>query len=368
MQPSQISVCLTVESLSPESGGPAQTVSALASHLVTMGVDVTLLSNSQYERGQERGVGFYGALRDHIEREQRLIVHDNGIWLPSNHQAVRCATKYASPLVISPRGMLEPWALRQRKWKKRLAWWLYQCRDLRRAAVLHATADQEAVHIRRLGLGRPIAVIPNGVELPQWSGCNIAQTTPMRTAVFLSRIHPKKGLLNLVQAWKRISPRDWRVVIAGPDEGGHEAVVRAAVRSAGLDGIFEFAGPAYGNKKWELLRNADLFILPTFSENFGVVVAEALAVGVPVITTKGAPWELLEKRGCGWWVEIGVEPLARALDEATKAGDAGRRVMGERGRALVEERFTWPRVAEQMKRVYEWVLGAGPMPECVTLL
>jgi glycosyltransferase involved in cell wall biosynthesis len=114
-----------------------------------------------------------------------------------------------------------------------------------------------------------------------------------------------------------------------------------------------------------LLQSASLFVLPTFSENFGIAVAEALAAGVPVITTKGAPWKELETHRCGWWVDVGAEPLATAMREAIALSDEQRRAMGKRGRRLVEERYSWPKIAADMKSVYEWVLGSGPKPECV---
>ena len=120
-----------------------------------------------------------------------------------------------------------------------------------------------------------------------------------------------------------------------------------------------------GEEKDILFRDADLFILPTFSENYGVVVAEALSYGIPVITTKGAPWEGLVSYHCGWWVDIGVEPLAKALREAVSLSGYERRAMGARGRQLVEARYAWSSVAMDMKAVYEWTLGGGRAPSCV---
>ena len=213
-------------------------------------------------------------------------------------------------------------------------------------------------------------MIPNGVEVPpQTEKENFASTGAdrMRSVVFLSRLHPKKGLLNLVKAWAQVQPADWRVTIAGPDEDGHRADVTAAIHAAGLDEEFTFTGPIQGKAKWDLLRQADLFVLPTFSENFGIVIAEALACGVPVITTKAAPWTELMSQQCGWWVDVGVEPLANALRSATALPDSDRREMGLRGRCLVEQRYSWARIATEMRSVYEWVLGMGTKPACVLI-
>ncbi|MGB5063775.1 MAG: glycosyltransferase, partial [Candidatus Competibacter sp.] len=158
----------------------------------------------------------------------------------------------------------------------------------------------------------------------------------------------------------------WKMIIAGPDEGGHQKIVEAAIQHAGLQDDFEFPGSVvYGDEKEALYRSAEVFVLPTFSENFGLVVAEALACGVPVITTKGAPWEGLLTHRCGWWIDIGVEPLVAALREAMNLPPDTLRDMGRRGRAYVEQNFGWPGIAQQMLSVYRWVLGQGDKPDCV---
>ncbi|GAG43150.1 unnamed protein product, partial [marine sediment metagenome] len=209
---------------------------------------------------------------------------------------------------MSTRGMLEPWAIRHKRWKKRLAWWLYQRRDLMRAACLHATAPSEAHNIRALGLGVPICMIPNGVDLPE--------IDPMagggryegpgheghKVALFLGRIHPKKGLPMLIEAWARIRPPNWVLWIAGPDESDHQTELAQRVVAASLSQVVLFLGPLDDPKKRSALLNANLLILPTHSENFGMVIAESLAHGLPVLTTTGAPWSMLPERGCGWWV------------------------------------------------------------------
>jgi glycosyltransferase involved in cell wall biosynthesis len=250
--------------------------------------------------------------------------------------------------------MLEPWALSHRRWKKRLAWCLYQRADLKKAAALHATAEAEATQFRSLGLANPITVIPNGVDVPElerspYSGQRI------RTALFLSRLHPKKGLPLLVEAWAKIRPINWRMRVAGPDESGHAATVKELVRAAGLEKSWEFVGEIGDSQKWAVYERAHLFVLPSHSENFGMVVAEALAAGLPVIATQGCPWQGLENHSCGWWVASTVEALTHALQEAFATPDSELFAMGARGRSWMQAEFGWNMVAQRMTALYEEV-------------
>jgi len=324
---------------------------------------------------------FKSTLRRYCHEHRVSVVHSHEIWTQPNHAGVAVARELGLPLVISTHGMLEPWAWGRHAWKKRPAWWLWQRRDLRSAGALRATAPQEVDALRALGLRNPIALIPNGVNLPDHVGTNPAKGNritrilspqaragrPERTrnALFISRIHPKKGLLNLVAAWSQVRPDGWRMIVSGPDECGHTEQVKRAVAAAGLSREFSFTPPAYGARKEELYANADLFVLPTFSENFGIVIAEALAAGLPAITTKVTPWEELRTRQCGWWIDIGAEPLAAALRQAISLSDQQRQEMGRKGLCLVEEKYAWPQIGREMNAVYHWLTGRGPRPACI---
>lgn len=341
----------TIDSLAPEKGGTSRSVPRLTNALIHQGVEVTLVDGR--------------ALRE--MREQVDVIHDHGVWLPSNHRSASLASSRRVPFVVSPRGMLEPWSMRHRRWKKQLAWTIYQRRDVQRASMLHATSSMEATNLRGLGFRQPIAVIPNGVDVPP-PGKLVPRNDTVRTALFLSRIHPKKGVLDLIAAWARVLPRDWRLVIAGPSENGHRDEVRKAVHAADIDNVVSFVGEIDDSAKWAWHAAADLFVLPSYSENFGTVVAESLASGVPVITTTATPWEELHSHDCGWWIEPGAESLIHALQQATSVDSSVRSAMGARGRALVESKYGWARVGADMRAAYEWLLHRGPAPSFMDLV
>lgn len=396
-----MNVLHTIAGVDPRAGGPSRSVPCLCRELAEVGVNTWLLSYSALsQEGVELGRGhlatgaggaYVGARRD-IRRLAAAchpdLMHIHALWVPGNHAASRHAKRVRCPVLLSPRGMLDPWALRQKQFKKRVAMWLYQRQDLCQAGWFHATSALEAASIRAQGLRQPIVVIPNGVDLPAAMPQRQDRAANKRTALFLSRLHPGKGLLDLVKAWDQVRPAGWLMRIVGPDVCGHRAVVEAEIARRGLKEAFEFAGEKSDEEKWQEYVNADLFIHPSHSENFGISVAEALAAGLPVITTKGTPWaELLglshdttcgdsvvsmvrakEACGrCGWWVDIGVASLAEALREAVLLSVAERRALGENGRKLVAVKYTWPAIAMQMKQAYEWILHGGERPKSVEL-
>ena len=360
-------ILLTVSSLRLETGGPARSVPGSANALTDRGVEAHVWSPDMPDvlPGSVRFTAHRGTLKAALDQIKELdLIHDNGLWLPMNHRVARESKRRGIPRIVSPRGMLEPWALNQKKWKKRCAWWVYQRRDLHSASMLHATAESEFRQFRQLGLPCAVATIPNGVELPAIVEKS-ASTSGPKTALFLSRIHSKKGLPLLVDAWAKVKPAGWRMLVVGPDENGHRMEVETLVKKAGLSGQWDFCGALEGDEKRRVYENADLFILPTHSENFGIAVAEALAHGLPVITTHGAPWKLLEEERCGWWVPVSVAGVASALDDATRRSSDELMAMGKRGQTLVQERFSWDHVAEQFIDCYRWVLDSRSKPECV---
>lgn len=367
-----------LSSLSLDGGGPSRSVQGLVAGLNAAGVETWLMTLNQGDEPWVDGVTRFvngGDFEEVVQRVGPGIVHLHGIWSMALHRCAVVCRRLGIKYVIAPRGMLEPWSLQQKWLKKQIARWLYQDHDLKCAAALHATAESEAEQFRKLGFKNPIIVSPNGVNVPK-EDKNFAlqlqlktQTNPnFRRVLFVSRMHPKKGVMELVEAWGRLVVSLQSSVISGwccelvytvsgELEKEYESKVKARVKELGLDGQFIFTGALNDDEKWEAYARADLFVLPTYSENFGIVVAEALWAGVPVITTKGTPWHELEENKCGWWIDVGVDPVVKALRESLVISRQSLSEMGERGRRLVEEKYTWDAVVKVTVKGYMEVLN-----------
>ncbi|WDQ15659.1 glycosyltransferase [Rhodopirellula sp. P2] len=285
-----------------------------------------------------------------------VVIHDHGLWLSTNHAVAKQASDQSIARIVSPRGMLSEWSLNRRRFPKSVMWRLYQHRDLSSATGFHATCAAEANAIRALGFQQPIAVISNGVTFSE--DRLTRKPKPIKQLLFLSRIHPVKGLVPLIKAFQRATiPDDWSLLIAGPDEGGHRAEVTRLIAKLDLQNRVTFEGPVDDQKKWLLMQSSDLFVLPSFTENFGICVAEAMAAGLPVITTTGTPWQLLADQRMGWWVDPEPQAIAKALGEACNLSDSERNAMGQFASKFARDQFGWEAIAEQMATFYRWILG-----------
>ena len=405
-------------------GGPSVSVPALAAaqvklgHQVTVacrdyaylgpmaeaaGVEVRSVPSSRWTKGQG---GWGCSFRRLVEQEAEKadVVHNHGVWLAANYYARRAAMEAGKPLVISPRGMLEDWSLRRAVVRKFVAWQLFERKNLESAALFHATADSEAEAIKtalrikmKIKIKEPrIVVAPNGVDIPERIPnrealeARFAKLRGRRWILFMSRVHPKKGLLELAKAWMQIreSNPGWELVIAGPeqDKGYAEKLKKEGEREV------IWTGELRGEEKWAALGNAEFLVLPSHSENFGIVVAESLAAGRPVVTTTGTPWGKaetpirmrirmkgpsfapnlsspggaseggcaggtmnLEERKCGVICE--VTDLKRGLERMLEFSDKEREEMGARGREWMKEEFSWEAGAEKLTSAYQEVIG-----------
>jgi glycosyltransferase involved in cell wall biosynthesis len=300
-----------------------------------------------------------------IDAERPAIVHLHGIWQYPGIVSTGAARPAGSVTVLSPHGMLSTQALAHHSQKKQVAWLVYQRVALARVDLIHVTSVAEHADVRRAGLRQPVALVPFGVEVPEECP-DRAPTGPM-TAVFLSRIHPIKGIVDLVRAWARVRPAGWRLLICGPDECGHGQFVSRAIAELGIGDVVTIEGPRWGNDREKFVAAADLFVLPSHSENFGLAVAEALAQGVPVLTTCGTPWECAATTGCGWWVPIGEKGLEVGLLEASRLDRETLLQMGRRGWSMMVERFAWDACGARLAAVYRWLCGRGSRPASVSL-
>ncbi|MFN7958110.1 MAG: glycosyltransferase [Holophagaceae bacterium] len=364
-----------VSSLSLASGGPTQSVTRLCDALQAAGApaEIATVSAPLEELPMPSGTPVHSfpvvsprrlrwapGLAAFLKAEaQRFdLIHVHGLWEWPGVCARRAALAQGLPLAISPRGMLEPWSLRQRAFLKHLALRTWEGRNLAACGLLHATALMEAAQLRALGFQQDICTIPNPITPPEGSPSGERE----RTLLFLSRFHPKKGPDLLLRAWAGIQAAfpGWTLELRGPDPDGYRAQLESLAAALGLgpDRV-TFGEAIHGAAKEALFHRTSLFVLPTHSENFGNVVGEALACGVPVITTTGAPWEGLQDKGCGWWVEPHLEALAAALREALALPEQARADMGAAGRAWMHRAFSPPAVASQMIQAYRRLIDTA---------
>jgi poly(glycerol-phosphate) alpha-glucosyltransferase len=320
------------------------------------------------------------------------ITHVHGLWLYPSIAATAYSRQTKRPNLVSPHGMLDPWALKNSRWKKKLAYAWFEQAHLRGARCLRALCASEAQSIRQLGLKNDIAIIPNGIDLPDttptspppWAG----RIEPgSKVLLFLSRIHPKKGLVNLLKAWAENwksetsgqKSRGWVLAIAGWDQGGHEqelkrlcaelqitfADIREPSSTLHPPPSVLFLGPQFNAAKAACYHHCDAFVLPSFSEGLPMVVLEAWANAKPVLMTP----ECNLPEGFQASAAIRAEPtmasLTAGLNELQRLTTEERAAMGSRALALVKQRFTWSRVGEQMREMYQWILGGGTKPGCV---
>ncbi|QBG45965.1 glycosyltransferase [Verrucomicrobia bacterium S94] len=301
------------------------------------------------------------SLRRMLKTSGADLIHLHGIWMDNQWAAMQHQRKNNVPVVVSPRGMLDPWAIQNSAWKKKLVEALFAKKALREASCIHALCRSEVESIRAYGLKNPVALIPNGVELP--GPGRLPAVSDCKTILFLGRIHPKKGLAELLEAWSRFGG-GWKLLVAGWDDGGHDEGLKARATELGLKNI-EFIGPKYGKEKETLLRSVDAFILPSFSEGLPMSVLEAWSYGLPAVITDFC--NLPEGFECN--AAVRIEPRADSIVEGLETlaamSDEERTAMGSAGRALVEKRFTWSGIAENMRQVYAWCLTGENPPECL---
>ena len=367
-----------VSSIDLSSGGPSRSVPMLVKGLAELGVDITLMTIRSDNMNVHALEGTIAKLKvlepsfsrkeiaQYLENEKFHLIQIQSMWDWPYHKVMVEARKQGIPYIVTPRGMLEPWSLCQKKWKKKLAWWLYQRNDVQKSVCVFTTAEMEAEHVRELGITTCKSVIPNGIETDGYP-CKTSIDGVKKQVLFLSRVHVKKGIELLLEAWKRIHPdySDWQLLVIGNGEAEYIHSLENRVESLGLKENIKILPPVFGDAKIKVYQESSIFCLPSFSENFGMVIAEAMSCGTPVITTTNCPWEILNETNTGWCIDLSVDNLERALREAFAMNPVDLYEMGQKASKLIYDNFDYRSVTHKTLRLYEWLLNSGEKPEFV---
>ena len=352
------------ESIS-EAGGEV-CLKCLSEPLAGLGIEVRKYSQISWVLPK---FGFSCSLTKSLFKDSSTIdiIHNHSLWSMINIASGFVVPGRSAKYIVSPRGTLSKWALSHSKLKK-FIFWPAQKRALRAADLIHATSYMEYEEIRDLGFRNPVAIIPNGIDIPKGIKVELTNLKIPKKLLFLSRVHKKKGIENLLKAWQFIQSRypNWTLEVVGKGDDDYVRSLKASAIKLGLV-RFELSNAIYGVEKSYKYYSSDLFILPSKSENFGMVVAEALAHGVPVITTRGTPWSDLQHKNCGWWVNGDVQSLIASLEIAMNVPDEQLIEMGLNGRNFMLEEFAWEPIGFRMMESYRWLLGLTNKPDYIYL-
>ena len=388
-------VIQNLHDLSPKFGGPIRAVSSLSRYLIKEGVNIKIIAQKNKEISYFKNIPienyfFYESKRKFInlliEKElikvlnnldvnlSKTVIHDNGIWLPLNNTVCKYAFRKNIKLLISPHGTLDSWSLKYKKLKKNIAWNIYQKNNLNKANVLHACSYKEAENLLNKNLKIPIAIIPNGTSLPTYDQLKKdfslidlgIKNNNYKNLLYIGRLHPVKGLKNLIYAFKKISigTNCWRLIIAGYSELNYDNQLKKIICENNLEERILILDPVSGDDLVNLYRNSTFFVLPSFSENFGMVVTEALSFGLPVITTTGTPWSILKEKNCGWTVEPSINEIYEAISEAINISKKEYSEKSLNARNLSKE-YSWANISKSFISLYLWMLGDSSKPKFI---
>ena len=363
-------------------GGPIESVYRLCQNVAQLGYDVRVLTTNANGLGRVLDVettrdvavaaGFDVRYTSRVMRHavapgllwrmltdvrRADLVHLTAVYSFTTIPTLLACRMLGRPLVWSPRGSLQRWSGSRRVAAKHL--WNRICRSLApRTTVLHLTSDPEAAESRCEMPGMATVTIPNGVRIPP-SIQRITTDGPLRLG-YLGRLDAKKGLENLLDAMAVLkgAASVITLTIAGDGHRAYVRTLRDRVAHLGLATKITFVGEVRGATKRRFFQTTDLLVSPSYTENFAIVVAEALAHGVPVIASRGTPWQKIEDRRCGLWVDNSPASLAAAIEQI-RALDLP--AMGARGRAWMAAEFTWPAIARDMCNTYFSLLQRRPL-------
>ena len=372
----------TISGLTARSGGPSTCTRDLMVGLREVGTDVQLLT-VRPSNGELHNLGDGSDWLKEVDYDYRTpfmisqnvqrflrdndydLYHCNALWMGVNHDTCRIAREKGKPYIISPHGMLYPTALKVHAWKKWILLNLWYNKDIHNACCLHATCRQEMEHCRTFGYKGPIAVIPNAVVFPK--DVDVKKRSDMsehgkRVIGFLGRLHPIKKVEQILYALSLLKEKDITLAqkvclqIMGKYDDNYEQWLKNEVKRLELEDCVEFVGFVSGKEKYERLSKLSALMVPSAQENFGMIVPEALICGTPVYASLGTPWGELNEYNAGWWQDNEAETIAGVIKEILSLSNDELLRMGCNGRKLMEEKYEQHKVAEMMKRLYEWIV------------
>lgn len=375
---------------SRSAGGIYYTMAALSNGLAKRGIDISLISCDDIYSAEDKGIygevpvisyrvsnlpllhtfGYSFDIHKILEIQAPQIIHQQGIWLYHSFAALRYQQNHPNLVkIIEPHGMLDPWAIKRSTWKKKIVSYLFEYKNLCMADCIHALCQSEYESIRKFGLKNPVAIIPNGINIPNWPV--FKRSKKKKTLLFIGRIHPKKGLKELLLGLKLLKERKgeyfqtWNIRIAGWSQMGHVEELQRIVSQNNLDNNVGFIGSIYGHDKAKELCNANAFILPSFSEGLPMSILEAWSYKLPVIMTDfcNIPDGFATKSAIR--IEPTPESIAEGLEKLFIMDETKLETMGNNGYALVKNKFSWDHIANQTIQLYEYLLNGGEKPEFV---
>lgn len=370
-------------SLDVKSGGPALSTYLTIKGLRNTGVDVEMVMPPLGEEGKliadDVNLHYTAPVKnsrmEYMPRMNQLLkelpqydlYHVQGLWLWLGHSVASYARKQKKPYVITLRGMLYPQALAHSTLIKKISLALYQRNDLQRAACIQATCEEEMNYYRELGFTNPVAILPNPIEVDGIIERPIPSKTKLRIG-YLGRVHPRKRIERLIYAFDALRDEleSAELLIIGAGDKQYEQFLREEVIRLNLPNV-KFTGFLTGEEKDKAILSLSYLVVPSDFENFGNIVTETLVRGVPVIASKGMPWQELEEYRCGWWIENDQETINHTLHNAINLPELERLQMGINGKQLIKEKYAVDKLGEKMKQLYEWILYGESKPDFIIL-
>ena len=387
-----------IENIADEYGGPANSLpnmlQAIRTELAINSViySITKADNEKNEfierfsipwvRCQPNGmdkIKYSSELKNRLNNDvsNEDILFSNNLWNYPAFLSAQLAQQKNIPHIVSIRGTLYPWSLSQGKLRKKLAWLFFQKKSLQQASLIHVTCADEYKAVRDLGITSPIAIVPHGINyddyqhLPDKNSAieHLGLNKDKKYILFMSRLHKKKGLDLLLELWPALAKEfpDWCLLIVGPDYSNYtDSIAKLAIEN-NITANIKTLGMLTGLDKKCVLACSEFFVLPTYTENFGVVIGEALAAGTPVITTTGTPWSEISTHNCGKYITLSKENVHQALNEMMSLDSELLTVMSNNAKSLIKNNYSWSAQAIKFGKALDFVLTEKSAPDVVFL-